>query len=114
MAATRAGGDAKGGESEIPTETSVAVYVLWHTHQVRYASAHGTLPLGVGPVMAVPSVMVYRLEEHAAGLDGPCSRSSQCAGGDKEGQPRNAFPAMDSHTPGVHRFADVSTLRHLK
>ena len=64
VAATRAGGDAQGGESEVPTETSVAVYVLWHTHQVRYVSACGALPLGVGPVMAVFSVMVYRLEGH--------------------------------------------------
>ena len=47
----------QGGESEIPTETSVAVYVLWHTHQVRYVSACGTLPLGIGPVVVVPSVM---------------------------------------------------------
>ena len=42
------------------------------------------------------------------------SWGSQCAGGDKEGQPRNAVPAMDGHTPGVHRIADVSTPRHLK
>ena len=26
----------------------------------------------------------------------------------------NAFPAMDSHTPGVHGLTDVSTLRHLE
>ena len=64
--------------------------------------------------MAVPSFMVYRLEGHTAGLDGPCSRGSQCAGGDKEGQPRNAFSAIDGHTPGVRRIADISTLRHLK
>ena len=89
--------------------------------KVKYRQKHpspctfcGTLPLGVGPVMAVPSVMVYCLEGYAAGLDGPCSRGSQCAGGDKDCQPRNAFPAMDGHTPGVHRIADVSTLRHLK
>ena len=72
------------------------------------------LQLGLCPVMAVPSVMVYRLEVRAAGLDGPCLRGSQCAEGDKGGQPREAFPAMDGNTPGVHRIADVSTLRHLK
>ena len=59
--------------------------------------------------MTVPSVMVYRLEGCAAGLDGPCLRGSQCAEGDKDGQPRKAFPAMDGNTPGVHRIADVST-----
>ena len=64
--------------------------------------------------MVVPSVMVYRLEGCAAGLDGPCLRGSQCAEGDKDGQPRKAFPAMDGNTPGVHIIADVSTLRHLK
>ena len=51
MATTRAGGDAQGSESQIPTETA-----------------------------------------------------------GKECQPGNAFPAMDGHTPGVHRIAHVSTL----
>ena len=64
--------------------------------------------------MTVPSVMVYRLEGRATGLDGPCLRGSQCPEGDKDGQPGEAFPAMDSKTPGVHRIADASTLRHLK
>ena len=32
----------------------------------------------------------------------------------KDGPTRNAFPAMDGNTPGIHRIADVSTLRHLK
>ena len=76
VAATRAGRDAQGGKSEVPTETSVAVYILWHTHQVRYVSACGARPLGVGPVMAVSIIMVYHLEGHASGLDGPCSRGS--------------------------------------
>ena len=48
------------------------------------------------------------------GLDGPCLWGSQCAAGDKGGQPREALPAMDGNTPGVHRIADISTLRHLK
>ena len=61
--------------------------------------------------MAVPSVMVYRLEGCTTGLDGPCLRGSQCAEGDKDGQPRKAFPVMDGNTPGVHRIADVSTLK---
>ena len=76
VAATRAGGYAQGGQGEVLTETSVALYVLWHTHRVRHVSACGALPLGVGPVVAVPSVMVHRLEGRAAGLDRPCSRSS--------------------------------------
>ena len=76
VAATRAGGDAQGGQGEVLTETSVALYVLWHAHRVRHVSACGALPLGVGPVMAEPSVVVHRLEGHAAGLDGPYSRSS--------------------------------------
>ena len=59
VAATTVGGDAQGGKSAVPT--SIALYVLWHTHQVRYVSACGALPLGVGPVMAVPGVVVYRL-----------------------------------------------------
>ena len=50
MVATRAGGDAQGGLGEVPTETSVTLYVLWHTHQVRHVSACGAMPLGVGPV----------------------------------------------------------------
>ena len=54
------------------------------TNQVRYVSACGTLPLGFGSVVAVPSVLVYRLEGHATGLNGPCSRNPQCAGGGPE------------------------------
>ena len=30
------------------------------------------------------------------------------------GEVQNAFPAMDSYTPGVHRLADVATLRFLQ
>ena len=30
------------------------------------------------------------------------------------GEVQNAFPAMDSYTPGVHRLADVATLRYLQ
>ena len=58
--------------------------VLWHPNQVRYVSACGTLPLGFGSVVAVPSVLVYRLEGHTTGLNGPCSRNPQCAGGGPE------------------------------
>ena len=105
----RAGGDAQGGESEIQTETSVTVYVLWHTHQVRYASACGTLPLGVDPVMAVPSVMVYRLEGHAAGLDGPCSRSLNVPGEIKKVSLETLFPPW---TVTRQVYTDSLTSRH--
>ena len=61
------------GESTIPEETAGAVRLLWHPDQVRYVSACGALPLGFGSVVSVPSVVVYHLEGHATGLDGPCS-----------------------------------------
>ena len=41
---------------------SGALYVLWHSHQVQYVSACGAPPLGVGPVVAMPSFVVHRLE----------------------------------------------------
>ena len=45
-------------ESEIPTETAVAVYVLWHPDQVRYVSACDTLnwrSCGGAQFLGVPS-----------------------------------------------------------
>ena len=59
--------------------------------------------------MAVPSVVVYRLEGHTTGLDGPRSRRPQCAGGGPTHQTRDALPALDSDTPSqsVCRLADV-------
>ena len=73
-------------------------------------AACGTLPLGFGSVVAVPSVVVHRLEGHATGL-GPCSRGPQGTGGGPIHQNGEAFLAVDGYTPGVYRIADVTTLR---
>ena len=56
---------------EVPTEASGALYVLWCSHQELYVSACGTPPLGVDPVVAMPSVVVHRLEGRASGFYGP-------------------------------------------
>ena len=61
--------------------------------------------------MAVPSVVVHRVERHALGLDEPHSGSPKCAGGDKVSQLGEVFSAVDSHTSGVDGFADASSLR---
>ena len=64
--------------------------------------------------MAVPSDVVHRMEGHASGLDGPYLQSSQCPGGDKEGQPGDVVSAVDGYTPGLYRLTDVTAFRHLE
>ena len=68
----------------------------------------------VCPVVAMPRVVVHCLEGDTTRLDGPYTRRSQCAGGDQEGQPGNAFSSVDSHTPAVCRVPDSSTFRHFE
>ena len=62
---------------------------------MRHVSTCGALPLGVGPVMLVPSVVVHHMEGHASGLDGPYPRSSQCTGRNQEGQLGDVVSAVD-------------------
>ena len=95
-------------------ETAGAVRVLRHHDQVRYIPACGTLPLGFGSVVEVPGVVVYRVERCATGLDGPCSWSSQSAGGSPKHQVRNAHPSLDSDTAGVYGLDDILSLRDIE
>ena len=73
MATAVVRGDSQSSESTISEETAGTVLLLWHPDQVRYVSACDTLPVEFNSIITVPSDVVFRLEGHATGLDGPNS-----------------------------------------
>ena len=55
-----------------PSSVSVRVdrVVLQHMDKMRHVSACGEVPFGLGTIVAVPGVVVHRVEGHAPGLYG--------------------------------------------
>ena len=86
-----------------------AVYTVGYD-QVWYVSACGKISFGLGTVVAVPSVVVHRLEGHASGLHGSHSRSTWCSVGDQVGQPRTISSAVDGYMASVVGLVDHSAL----
>ena len=72
VAPERIGYYARGGQETIPIPPAGWLFVLWEVDKVRYVPPCGYISFGFGSVVAVPGVLVYRVEGHSTGLYGPC------------------------------------------